>query len=174
MPHLCVTEILHEVFILLCVDIFNFSLSLLFLGHNINSLCFYITDSATETRGLRALKMIPCISLCWYLLSFFFSFLLSSNVNSLRLNIADSEMETIWHVWCLLSQLVRFWYLSHRWPAKAQASLRIRAVSPQPSLFEHMNYGSRQWVRQKIKHIAPLDGCACAFEEWVYKGWKVP
>ena len=99
MSHLCVTEILHEVFILLCVDIFNFSLSLLFLGHYINSLCFYITDSAIERRGLRALKMIPCIFLCWYLLSFVFSFLfLSSNVNSLRLNIADSEMETIWHM----------------------------------------------------------------------------
>ena len=36
-----------------------------------------------------------------------------------------------------LSQLMRLWYLSHRQTAKAQASLRIYAVSPQPSLFAH-------------------------------------
>ena len=33
-----------------------------------------------------------------------------------------------------------------RWPAKAQASLRIRAVSPEPALFAHMKYGSRRRV----------------------------
>ena len=37
-----------------------------------------------------------------------------------------------------LSQLMRLWYLSHRGSAKAQASLLIRAVSPEPSLFAHM------------------------------------
>ena len=47
----------------------------------------------------------------------------------------------------------------------AQASLRIRAVLPEPSLFAHMKYGSRRWIRQKIRHLAPLDGCACVFEE---------
>ena len=73
-----------------------------------------------------------------------------------------------------MRQLMRFWYLSHRRPAKAQASLRIRAVSPEPSLFAHMNYGSRRSVRQKIGHLAPLDGCACEFEEWIYGGQKVP
>ena len=64
-------------------------------------------------------------------------------------------------------------YLSHRRPAKAQASLRIRAVSSEPSLFAQMKYGSRRRVQQKIRHLAPLDGCACAFEEWVYGGRKV-
>ena len=39
---------------------------------------------------------------------------------------------------------MRLWYSSHRRPAKARASLRIRAVSPEPSLFAHMKYGSRQ------------------------------
>ena len=73
-----------------------------------------------------------------------------------------------------MSQLMRLWYLSHRRPANAQASLRIRAVSPEPSLVAHMKYGSRQRVRQKIRHLAPLDGCACAFKDWVYGGWKVP
>ena len=37
------------------------------------------------------------------------------------------------------SKLMRLWYLSHRRPAKAQASLCIRAVSPEPSLFAHIN-----------------------------------
>ena len=57
---------------------------------------------------------------------------------------------------------MRLWYLSHRRLAKAQASLRIRAVSPEPSLFARMKYGSRLKVRPKIRHLAPLDGCACA------------
>ena len=60
---------------------------------------------------------------------------------------------------------MRLWYLSHRRPAKAQASLHIRAVSPEPSLFAHMKHGSRRSVGPEIRHLAPHDGCACAFEE---------
>ena len=33
---------------------------------------------------------------------------------------------------------MRLWCLLHRRPAKAQASLRIRAVSPEPLLFAHI------------------------------------
>ena len=66
---------------------------------------------------------------------------------------------------CYMSQLMRLWYLSHRRPAKVQASLHIRAVSPEPSLSAYMKYGSRRRVRPKIRHLARLDGCACAFEE---------
>ena len=43
----------------------------------------------------------------------------------------------------VISQLMRLWYLSHRQPVKAQASLHIRAVLPEPSLFAHMKYGSK-------------------------------
>ena len=50
---------------------------------------------------------------------------------------------------------MRFWYLSHRRPAKAQASLRIHAVSPEPSLFAHMRNGCRQRIRPNIRHLAP-------------------
>ena len=64
-----------------------------------------------------------------------------------------------------MSLLMRLWYLSHRRPAKAQASLRIRAVSTEPSLFAHMKYGNRRKVRINIRHLAPLDGCACAFKK---------
>ena len=67
-----------------------------------------------------------------------------------------------------VSHLMRLWYLSRRRPAKAQA------ISQEPSLFARMKYGSRQRVRPKIRHLAPLDGCSCLFEEWVYGGRKVP
>ena len=57
-----------------------------------------------------------------------------------------------------LSQLMGLWYLSHRRPAKAQASLRICAFSPQPLLVAYMKYGSRRRrVGPKIRHVAPLD-----------------
>ena len=55
--------------------------------------------------------------------------------------------------------------LSHRRPARAQANLPIRAVSPEPSLFAHMKYGNRRRVRPNIRHLASLNGCACVFEE---------
>ena len=51
-----------------------------------------------------------------------------------------------------MSQLMRLWYLPHRRPANTQTSLRIRTVSPEPSLFAHMKYGSRQ--RPKIRYLA--------------------
>ena len=69
---------------------------------------------------------------------------------------------------------MRLWYLSHRRPAKTQAILPIRAVSSELSLFAHMKYGSRRRVRPEIRHLVSLDGCACAFEECVYGGRKVP
>ena len=76
---------------------------------------------------------------------------------------------------CYSSQLIRLWYLPPRQPAKTQASLRIRTVLSEPSLFfAHMKYGSRQRVWPNIRRLAPLDGCACTFEEWVNGGGKVP
>ena len=60
-----------------------------------------------------------------------------------------------WH----MSQLMRLWFLPHRRPGKAQASLHIRAILPEPSLFAHMKYGSRRRVRPKIRHLAPVDVC---------------
>ena len=56
-----------------------------------------------------------------------------------------------------MSQLMRLWYLSLRRPAKTQASLRIRAISPDLSLFAHMKYGRRRRVWPKIGHLSPLD-----------------
>ena len=48
--------------------------------------------------------------------------------------------------------------------AKVQASLRIRAVSPEPSLLAHTSSESRGTFRQKARSLAPLNGWACAVE----------
>ena len=46
--------------------------------------------------------------------------------------------------------------------AKVQASLRIRAVSPEPPLLAHTGSESRGTFRQKARSLAPLTGWACA------------
>ena len=45
--------------------------------------------------------------------------------------------------------------------AKVQASLRIRAVSPEPPLLAHTSSESRGTFRQKARSLAPLNGWAC-------------
>ena len=57
----------------------------------------------------------------------------------------------------------RIWYLSPI-AAKVQASLRIRAVSPEPSLLAYTSSESRGTFRQKASSLAPLNGWACAVE----------
>ena len=56
----------------------------------------------------------------------------------------------------------RIWYLSPMRLAKVQASLRIRAVSSEPSLLAHTSSESRGTFRQKARSLAPLNGWACA------------
>ena len=46
--------------------------------------------------------------------------------------------------------------------AKVQASLRIRAVSPEPPLLAHTSSESRGTFRQKARSLASLNGWACA------------
>ena len=58
----------------------------------------------------------------------------------------------------------RICYLSPMRAAKVQASLRIRAVSPEPPLLAHTSSESRGTFRQKARSIAPLNGWACAVE----------
>ena len=58
----------------------------------------------------------------------------------------------------------RIWYLLPMRAAKVQASLRIRAVSPEPSLLAHTSSESRGTFRQKTRSLAPLNGWACAVE----------
>ena len=63
-----------------------------------------------------------------------------------------------------LGRAKRIWYLSPMRAAKVQASLRIRAVSPEPSLLAHTSSESRGTFRQKTRSLAPLNGWACAVE----------
>ena len=46
--------------------------------------------------------------------------------------------------------------------ACADASLRIRAVSPEPPLLAHTSIESRGTFRQKTRSLVPLNGWACA------------
>ena len=61
-----------------------------------------------------------------------------------------------------MDRVKRIWYLSPMRAAKVQASLRIRAVSPEPLLLAHTSGGSRGTFRQKARSLAPLNGWACA------------
>ena len=63
-----------------------------------------------------------------------------------------------------LDRVKRIWFLSSMRAAKVQASLRIRAVSPEPSLLAHTSSESRRTFRQKPRSLAPLNGWACAVE----------
>ena len=61
-----------------------------------------------------------------------------------------------------MDRVKRIWYLSPMRAAKVQASLRIRAVSPEPSLLAHISSESRGTFRQKARSLALLNGWACA------------
>ena len=61
-----------------------------------------------------------------------------------------------------MDRVKRIWYLSPMRAAKVQARLRIRAVSPEPSLLAHTSIESRGTFRQKARSLAPLNGWACA------------
>ena len=61
-----------------------------------------------------------------------------------------------------MDRVKRIWYLSPMRAAEVQASLRIRAVSPEPPLLAHKSSESRGTFRQKARSLAPLNGWACA------------
>ena len=61
-----------------------------------------------------------------------------------------------------MDRVKRIWYLSPMRAAKVQASLRIRAVSPEPPLLAHRSSESRGTFKQKVRSLAPLNGWACA------------
>ena len=62
----------------------------------------------------------------------------------------------------LLGLVKRIWYLLPMRAAKVQASLCIRAVSPEPPLLTHTNSELIGTFRQKARSLAPLNGWACA------------
>ena len=88
--------------------------------------------------------------------------------------ICPDELTIVYGNWATFINFVRYvyymdrvkriWYLSHMRAAKVQASLRIRAVSPEPPLLAHTSSESRGTFRQKARSLAPLNGWACAVE----------
>ena len=74
----------------------------------------------------------------------------------------QSPREAKWYAQYLMDRVKRIWYLSHMRAANVQASLRIRAVSPEPSLLAHTSSESRGTFRQKARSLAPLNVWACA------------
>ena len=61
-----------------------------------------------------------------------------------------------------MDRVKRIWYLLPMRAAKVQASLRIRAVSPEPPLLAYASNESRETFRQKARSLASLNGWACA------------
>ena len=61
-----------------------------------------------------------------------------------------------------MDRVKRIWYLLPMRAAKVQASLRIRAVSPEPSLLAHTSSEATGTFRQKARSLGPLNGWACA------------
>ena len=70
-----------------------------------------------------------------------------------------AEEQAIYHY---MGRVKRIWYLTPMRAAKVQASLCIRAVSPEPPLLAHTSSDSSGTFRQKARFPAPLNGWACA------------
>ena len=61
-----------------------------------------------------------------------------------------------------MGRVKRIWYLSPMRAVTVQASLRIRAVSPEPPLLAHTGSELSGTFRQKARSLDPLNGWACA------------
>ena len=93
----------------------------------------------------------------------------NSSYFSMRTDIVGNSMESLGKS-CVggkiklsyMDRVKRIWCLSHMRAAKVQASLRIRAVSPEPPLLAHTSSESRGTFRQKARSLAPLNGWSCA------------
>ena len=64
-----------------------------------------------------------------------------------------------------MSQHMRKRYLSHRRPAKSQASLCMSTVPPEPLLVTGMSLKPCGSSRRKRMSVPQIGDCACAFEE---------
>ena len=84
--------------------------------------------------------------------------------DTLNLSRISLETEHFWHGTALyhMERVKRIWYLLPMQAVKVQASLCIRAVSPEPPLLAHTSSESRGTFRQKARSLAPLNGWACA------------
>ena len=81
------------------------------------------------------------------------------------INTDLNQIKTLYiHLYVALyvGRVKRIFVLSPMRAAKVQASLRIRAVSPEPPLLAHTSSEPRGTFRQKARSLAPLNGWACA------------
>ena len=117
-----------------------------------------------------------CSSLqCHQLRPKIYMYLCVSGFSSEKFNRYGRSALTLYFIlisYMYMSQRMGLWYLSHRRPVKPQAILGICTVSPEPSLTWRMEVDKGS--DQNFRHLAPLDGCTCTFEEWVYGERKVP
>ena len=109
-----------------------------------NSLLYttkHIVKSCELTEGLSTHDLLLLLFICFLLL------------------LSKNGPDTLF---LYMDRVKRIWYLSPMRAAKVQASLRIRAVSPEPLLLAHTSSESKGTFRQKARSLAPLNGWACA------------
>ena len=76
---------------------------------------------------------------------------------------AGVRNDNIFIIWTVSSEFGTYRLCEQRRFRRACAArLRIRAVSPEPSLLAHTSSESRGTFRQKARSLAPLNGWACA------------
>ena len=76
----------------------------------------------------------------------------------------DFGSTSAFYKWTASSDLVLIAYASSEGSGETARILRIRAVSPEPSLLAHTSSESRGTLRQKARSLAQLNGWACAVE----------
>ena len=116
------------------------------------------TDAQTDQSSLGAHVILLAVSWCG-------SFLTVSKGTDGNCHPKQIAKSVLWITilrYCHLGRAKRIWYLSPMRAAKVQASLRIRAVSPEPRLLAHTSSESRGTFRRKARSLAPLNGWACA------------
>ena len=100
---------------------------------------------------------------CWNARGFTPKFLKLRNTGlNFGFKIVQQNFDDYGHDVQYMDRVKRIWYLLPMRAAKVQASLRIRAVSPEPPLLAHTSSESRGTFRQKARALAPLNGWACA------------
>ena len=111
------------------------------------------TRKSTFSVSVSGMSELKHFSTCWLLSSWYLNFKI------VNYNITQFIGRDKTHY---MGRVKRIWYLSPMRAAKVQASLRIRAVSPEPPLLAHTSSESRGTFRQKARSLAPLNGWVCA------------
>ena len=83
-------------------------------------------------------------------------------IDPIKKELSKLYNEEVCHTHLYMGHVKRIWYLTPMRAAKVQASLRIRAISPEPPLLAHTSSESRGTFRQKARSLVPLNGWACA------------